>query len=66
MVLFHPRLGTRAQEFAFGRSWQNLNYEALSNNPELEQAVFLTASGTPMLMHRFSLNRISLSKDSTR
>lgn len=70
MVLFLSRLGTRAQEFAFGRLWQNLNYEALSHNPGLEQAVFffffLTASGTPMLMHRFSLNRISLSKDSTR
>lgn len=40
MVLFLSRLGTRAQEFAFGRLWQNLNYEALSHNPGLEQAVF--------------------------
>lgn len=42
-----PRLGTRAQEFAFGRLWQNRNYEALSNNPGLEQAVFFNSFRNP-------------------
>lgn len=66
MVLFHPDLEQEPKNLLLdGRGRIGIMKLYLITLGWSRQ-FFLTASGTPMLMHRFSLNRISLSKDSTR